>query len=32
MQWWTTRGEAVTDRRSVEREMLAQTSQCWGRM
>jgi hypothetical protein len=30
MQWWTTRGEEATDRRSVERAMLAEISRRWG--
>lgn len=30
MQWWTTRGEAATDKRSVETVILRETSQRWG--
>lgn len=30
MQWWTTRGEAATDKRSVEAVILRETSQRWG--
>jgi hypothetical protein len=30
MQWWTTRGPQATDRRSVERALLADLSQRWG--
>jgi hypothetical protein len=30
MQWWTTRGEKATDKRSVEAEILRETAQLWG--
>lgn len=30
MHWWTTRGQRATDKRSVERAMLAETSWRWG--
>lgn len=30
LNWWSTRGQEATDRRSVEREILAETSNRWG--
>lgn len=30
MRWWTTRGELATERRTVERDILAETSRRWG--
>jgi len=30
LQWWTTRGEQATERRSVEDALMAQTSDRWG--
>jgi hypothetical protein len=30
MRWWTTRGEQATDKRTIERQTLAQASETWG--
>jgi hypothetical protein len=30
MNWWTTRGERASDKRSLEREVLAETTRRWG--